>query len=93
MRVQLVDFEDLAAGYQSVGELLASLNCSPENTDLILDLGPVGPDSSAAVLVAVMAILQNLPNVARWRSLVLNRRFLSSEPGRSSARLHLVDYA
>ena len=71
VRVQLVDFEDLAAGYQSVGELLASLNCSPENTDLILDLGPVGPDSSAAVLVAVMAILQNLPNVARWRSLVL----------------------
>jgi hypothetical protein len=47
------------------------LDCAPEDTDLIFDLGPIASENVAALRVAVMSILRSLPNPSAWRTLVL----------------------
>ncbi len=71
LRVQLADFEDPEAGHDAMDQVCSMLECGPEETDLVIDLGAVAEGNAPAILVASMSILQNLRHAGRWRTLAL----------------------
>lgn len=51
--------------------MLAQLNLTPPDVDLVIDIGCVGASEVDRAAIAARHILQRLPHLAHWRTLVL----------------------
>src|SRR5204863_7111838 len=67
LRVQSNSFEELFDG--AADELLQSLDLTPADADLVIDLKAIGPDQSEPIAIAALSVFRSIPNVNDWRSL------------------------
>lgn len=71
LRLQLPDFTDLDTLPERVLALVDALGVTPDQTDLLVDLGRVAAGESRVLVVAARAVLSPLRRAARWRAVVL----------------------
>lgn len=69
LRLEISDLQD--SPEDVVGSLLETHGVEASNTDLVLDLGSIGPDHEATFAVAIKEILNRLPYLQEWRTLTL----------------------
>jgi hypothetical protein len=71
LRITTEDFEESDNIEGELSELLAKLQVTASETDLILDLGEIPATRTTFVVLATKSILRGLPFVMDWRTLTL----------------------
>lgn len=63
---------DLQGNYlEKVQQVLQQLHISPEQVDIMFDLATIAPGNSGPISAGMVGIIQNFPELLRWRSLIL----------------------
>ncbi len=71
LRLQKDDFDGQDTLETAVTKLLGSLRVSPTDTDLVLDLGSLHPETGEESSIDVVSLVKSIPFPRKWRSVVL----------------------